>query len=315
MLLAVFYILAATGLLYLGTNGLIKAGSTLALKTGISPLVTGLTVVAFGFSSPALFVSVNAALSGHGNMAIGTVIGSNVFNICVILGLSSVITSLSAKLKLIKIEIPVLVLATLGFILLFAERQISRFEGGILLAGLVLYTFIQIILARREKEDEANARISKALSGGKMKWYWAAGMIAGGIGLLIAGSGLLIKGAVSIAQLLGVGETIISLTIIGAGASVPQLVSSLVAAIRKENEIVVGNVIGSSIFNILGVIGLSAIINPLSSLAFSNIDLFIILGVTLLLIPFLRSNYTLKRDEGIFMIVLYLIYVYYLWPK
>jgi len=315
MFFSVFYILISLVLLYFGASWLVKGSSALALKAGISPLVTGLTVVAFGTSSPELFVSVNAALAGQGNIAIGNVVGSNMFNICIILGISAIVTPLKIKLQLLKIDIPILVITTIGFMILFADRHISRAEGGILLAGIVFYTLLNIVLARREKSKEINDEYNDSVTDGKMKWYWSTAMIILGIGVLVAGSELLVKGAVAIARSLGVGETIIGLTIIAAGTSVPELASSIVATLKKEYDIAIGNVIGSNIFNILGIIGISSIISPLTAIAISNIDMYIMLGVTLVLVPFFRSSYTLKRDEGIFMIVLYMMYMYYLWPK
>lgn len=315
MLLSVLYVLSSLVLLYFGASWLVKGSSSLAIKAGVSPLIAGLTVVAFGTSSPELVVSVNVALSGHGNIAIGNVIGSNLFNICIILGISAVITPLKIKMQLLKIDIPILIITTIVFMLLFADRHISRLEGGILLVGIILYTTLNIILARREKDKEVIDEFNETVSNGKIKWYFSAGMIVLGIGVLVAGSEILVKGAVDIARSLGVGDTIIGLTIIAAGTSVPELASSIVAVMKKEYDIAIGNVIGSNIFNILGIIGISGIINPLSAIAISNIDLYIMLGVTFLLLPFFRTNYTLKRDEGIFMIGLYLMYLYYLWPK
>jgi len=315
MLLSVLYVLSSLVLLYFGASWLVKGSSSLAIKAGVSPLIAGLTVVAFGTSSPELVVSVNVALSGHGNIAIGNVIGSNLFNICIILGISEVITPLKLKMQLLKIDIPILIITTIVFMLLFADRHISRLEGGILLVGIILYTTMNIILARREKDKEVIDEFNETVSNGKIKWYFSAGMIVLGIGVLVAGSEILVKGAVDIARSLGVGDTIIGLTIIAAGTSVPELASSIVAVMKKEYDIAIGNVIGSNIFNILGIIGISGIINPLSAIAISNIDLYIMLGVTFLLLPFFRTNYTLKRDEGIFMIGLYLMYLYYLWPK
>ena len=315
MLLSIFFVLASLVLLYFGASWLVKGSSSLALKAGVSPLVAGLTVVAFGTSSPELVVSVNAAISGHGNMAIGNVVGSNLFNICIILGISALVAPLKVKMQLLKIDIPILIITTIGFMLLFADRHISRFEGFILLTGIVFYTIASILLARREKSAEILAEFDKSVIDQKMKWYWSVGLILLGLGVLVAGSELLVKGAVVIARSLGVGETIISLTIIAAGTSMPELASSIVATIKKEYDIAIGNIIGSNIFNILGIIGLSSIINPLSAIAISNIDLYAMLGVTLLLLPFFRTSYTLKRDEGIFMIGMYLIYLYYLWPK
>ena len=315
MLISVLYILISLLLLYFGANWLVKGSSSLALKAGVSPLVAGLTVVAFGTSSPELVVSVNAAISGHGNMAIGNVIGSNLFNICIILGISALVAPLKIKMQLLKIDIPVLIVTTIGFMLLFADRHISRFEGVVLVSGIVLYTIMNIILARREKNIEVLAEFQESVTDPKLKWYWSAGLILIGLGLLIAGSELLVKGAVVIARSLGVGETIISLTIIAAGTSMPELASSIVATIKKEYDIAIGNIIGSNIFNILGIIGISSLVKPLSAIAISNIDLYAMLGVTLLLLPFFRTHYTLKRDEGFFMIALYGMYLFYLWPK
>jgi cation:H+ antiporter len=315
MLISVLYILISLLLLYFGANWLVKGSSSLALKAGVSPLVAGLTVVAFGTSSPELVVSVNAAISGHGNMAIGNVVGSNLFNICIILGISALVAPLKIKMQLLKIDIPVLIVTTIGFMLLFADRHISRFEGVVLVSGIVLYTIMNIILARREKNIEVLAEFQESVTDPKLKWYWSAGLILIGLGLLIAGSELLVKGAVVIARSLGVGETIISLTIIAAGTSMPELASSIVATIKKEYDIAIGNIIGSNIFNILGIIGISSLVKPLSAIAISNIDLYAMLGVTLLLLPFFRTHYTLKRDEGFFMIALYGMYLFYLWPK
>ena len=298
MILSIFFVLASLVLLYFGASWLVKGSSALALKAGVSPLVAGLTVVAFGTSSPEMVVSVNAALSGNGNIAVGNIVGSNLFNICIILGISALVAPLKIKLQLLKIDIPVLIVTTIGFMVLFADRHISRLEGFVLFAGIILYTIISILLARREKNAEVLAEFDTSITGGKkMKWYWSAGLILLGLGVLIAGSELLVKGAVVIARSLGVGETIISLTIIAAGTSMPELASSIVATIKKEYDIAIGNIIGSNIFNILAIIGISGIVNPLTAIAISNIDLYVMLGVTLLLLPFFRTSYTLKRDE------------------
>jgi cation:H+ antiporter len=315
MLLSITFILIALILLYFGASWLVKGSSVLALKARVSPLVAGLTVVAFGTSSPELVVGINTAIAGQGNIAIGNIIGSNIFNICIILGISSILSPLRVKMQLLKIVIPLLIITTVAFMLVFADRNISRFEGGILLSGIVFYTILNIARARREKSEEVLDEFDKSIQKNNRKWYYSAGMVVIGIVVLVAGSELLVKGAVEIAHELGVGETIISLTIIAAGTSIPELASSLAATIKKEYDVAIGNIIGSNIFNILGTIGISSLIHPISALAIGNIDLYIMLGVTLALIPFLKTKYTLTRDEGIFMIVLYLIYLYYLWPK
>jgi len=315
MLHPIFLILISLILMYFGASWLVKGSSSLALKAGISPLIAGITVVAFGNASPELAASVYAALSGHGNIAIGNVIGSSFFNILIVLGISALIAQLKIRIQLIKIDIPVLIAATIGFMLCFADRQISRFEGGILLFGLILYMIIKIILARREKSVEILAEVKNSVPDQKIKWFWAIGIIIAGVGLLVAGSELLVKGAVAMAGALGVGETIIGLTIIAAATSIPLLTFSIVASIRKEYNLAIGNVVGASIFNILGTIGISSVIHPLSAIAISSIDLYIMVGVSLLLLQLLRTKYILKRDDGIFMIGVYLFYLYYLWPK
>lgn len=315
MLLPIFFIIISPILLYFGASWLIKGSSSLALKAGIAPLFAGLTLVAFGNSSPELAVSVNAALSGHGNIAIGNVIGSSLFNILIILGISALVSPLKIRMQFHKIDIPVLIVATVGFMIFFADRQISRFEGGILLFGLVIYLVLKIVLARREKGAEIDPEFEHSVQDQKIKWYWAVGIIILGIGLLVAGSELLVKGAIADARSLGVGETIVGFTIIAAATSIPLLAFSVVATIRKEYDLAIGYVVVASIFNILGTIGISAVIQPLSAIAVSNIDLYVMVGVTLLLLQFLRAKYILKRDDGIFMIGIYLIYLYYLWPK
>lgn len=315
MLLSVLYILVSIVLLYFGANWLVRGSSDLALKAGVSPLVAGLTVVAFGTSSPGLVFGINAVLAGHGNMAIGNALGNILFNICMILGISSLVSPLMVKMRLLKIHIPTLIAAILGFILLFGDRQISQSEGFILVTAFLIYTAANIYLARQEKNFEVLQEFSSSVTKSQKQWYWATGMIVLGIGILVAGSELLVKGAVEIAHKLGVGETIISFTIIAAGTSIPLLVSSIIAIIHKKIDLAIGNIIGSSIFNILGIIGVSAVIHPLETIILSNIDLFAMFGMTLFLLPFFRKKYILKRDEGIFMIGLYLIYVYYLWPK
>ena len=315
MLFPVFYILASLVLFYFGASWLIKSISSLALKAGVSPLVARLTLVILGTSSPILFVSFTAAVSGHGNIVIGTVVGSNLFNIGMILGISALVAPLKIRLKLLKTNISLLIIATIEFMILFSDRNISRSEGAILLSGMALYTLLNIILTRKETNKEILPVFDNSIKPEQVKWYFSTGMMALGIASLFAGSEFLLRGAVDIARALGVGETIIGLTILSACSSMPLLVSSLIAAIRKEHDILIGNVIGSNIFNILCITGISAMITPLSTLAISNVDLYVMLGASLLLLPFWRTNYILKRDEGLFIIGLYLIYMYYLWPR
>ncbi len=315
MIVSILYIIIAIALLYFGAKWLVNGSSVLALKAGVSPLVAGLTVVAFGTSSPELVVSLNAAASNQGNMAIGNIIGSNIFNIAVILGISALFANLKAKLQLLKFDIPFLTAVTILFFILFSDRHLSRLEGLIFLLILTFYILFTIYTSRKEKNQEVLHEYEEIAPLTQKKWYLTIGLILAGLAFLVGGSELLIMGSVDIAQTLGVSETIISITILAAGTSLPELASSIVATMKKEYDIAIGNVIGSNIFNILGIAGISSLVKPLNAIAISNINLYIMIGITFLLYPFLRSHYSLKRDEGIFMILIYLAYIYYLWPK
>lgn len=315
MLLSVLYILLSLVMLYFGADWLVKGSSLFAFRKGISPLIIGLTIVAIGTSSPELLVSVMAAINHQGGIAVGNVIGSNIFNICVILGIAALISPLKIKLQILKIDIPVVIASTLLFIIFFRNRTIERWEGMILLSLLILYTIVNIRLARKEKDKEVLNEYSADIPK-KMKHTWMEHLLMlGGLILLIAGSKLLISGAVDIAKALGVGETIIGLTIIAAGTSLPELATSALAAYRKEYDIAVGNVVGSCTFNLLGILGVASVVNPLSAMAISNIDLYILSGTGLILLLFFRTRFTLKKDEAVILLFLYGIYLYYLWPK
>lgn len=315
MLISVALVLISLVLLYFGAEWLVKGSSIIALQNGISPLVVGLTIVSFGTSSPELFVSLSAAMEGKGGIAVGNALGSNLFNICVILSVSALVSPLKIKMQVLKFDIPVVTGSTLLFIMLFMDRSINRWEGLLLSVILIGYILMNLFFAKKEKHKEILEEFNQEMPSTNKKWYVIAGMITAGLALLIGGSRLLVIGATDIARGLGVGETIIGITIIAAGTSMPELATSALAAFRKEYDIAVGNVIGSNIFNILGILGISALVKPISALAISNIDLIALVLATLVLYPFFRTRYTLKRDEAIFLIMMYGFYLYYLWPK
>lgn len=315
MALSVIYIILSIALLYYGADRLVKGSSQIGVKLGLSPLVIGLTIVALGTSAPELVVSVNAAISGKGAIAIGNVLGSNILNICIILGITALVSPVKIKLGLLKVDIPALVLSTVLFILLFADRRFTRIEGVALLTVLIGYTVMIVLLARKEKSKEIQDEFSDLVPAKLPSPVISILFILAGLGLLVAGSRLLVTGAVEIARIAGLSETIIGITIVAAGTSLPELAASIVAAAKKEHDIAVGNIIGSNIFNLTGIAGIAAIAKPVSALGVSNIDLYFMLGTTLLLIPFFRTSYTLKRDEAIFMILVYAVYLFYIWPK
>jgi len=297
--------------LYFGAEWLVRGSSSLALRASISPLVVGLTVVAFGTSSPELVVSLNATLSGQGDIAAGNVIGSNIFNIALILGLSAIVYPLQAKVQLFKIDIPVMLVATLLFTLLFWDGSLGRIEGGLFFLGVLVYTSMSLYYSRKKKEtaDETNNDNSmKVLK----HWTLDIGLIIIGLIILVFASDLLVKQAVIIAQAVGISEAVTGLTIVAAGTSMPELATSIVAATKKQSDIAIGNIVGSNIFNILAIMGLSALVHPITALQVNHIDLLVMTGVSLLLLPLVRTGFRINRWEGILLVSIYVVYTIYL---
>lgn len=292
--------------LYIGADWLVKGSTEIALKANISHLVIGLTIVAFGTSAPELVVSINASLTGQGDIAIGNIVGSNIFNIAVILGISSVIHPLQAKRQLTRIDIPLLILATIVLTVLFWNGTLNRLEGSIFLIGIILYTIFSLYYSRKheEKVEKSIGELEKQPE----PWYKDILYLGGGLAILIFGSHLLINNAVSIAQELGVSEAVISLTIVAVGTGLPELTTSLVAALKKNTDIAIGNIVGSNLFNILAIAGTSSVIHPIVAKNINYIDLLVMLGLTLLLLPVVKSGQKISRAEGWVLIVIYLCY-------
>lgn len=315
MSMILFYIPASIILFYFGASYLLKGASALALKAGISPFVTGLTAVAFGISAPALLTNINLSLTGFGSMAIGNVMGSNLFNICITAGIAAIIGPVKIRSLIIRYATIFLAASTLLFMILFSDRLISTAEGFLLLLVLVLYIFLIFIFDRKVNKPGEQDEFSENFGSLGYKWYRSAGSIVAGLVMLVAGALLIAPGARSLAGILGIGPVTMGLTVVAVCTGIPLLAIATAAAIRKQHDIMLGTVIGSSIFNLLAAAGISALIRPLSAMAISKIDLYFMLGIALLLTPFVKKSYILKRDEGIFMVGMYLIYMYYLWPK
>lgn len=314
MLVSVGLLILSIVLLFLGAEFLVKGSSAIALKAGISPLVVGLTVVAFGTSMPELLVSIQASWQGSGGMAVGNVVGSNIFNICVILGISAMINPLSIQLQVIKFDTPVLLMVTILFIVVFIDQTIGRLEGIILLAGIISYTFFNIRQARLENVTPAGAfEIPKTDEKGLPVWKIVL-LVSGGLVILGAGSQFLVRGASDIARSLNVDEAIIGLTIIAAGTSMPELATSVVASLRKNADISIGNIIGSNIFNLLGIIGVTGTINPIQASNISWIDIGVMFFAAVVLLPLMKSDKAITKYEGFFLLLVYAGYLYYLWP-
>jgi cation:H+ antiporter len=316
-LLAWLKILFGFVVLVSGGELLVRGASRLATALRISPLVIGLTVVAFGTSAPELAVSVQAALAGSGDLAMGNVVGSNIFNVLFILGLSAIIVPLAVSSQLIRWDVPVMIVASLLVPVFGWDGGINRFEGAILFGGIVAYTVWCVRKSRRENRAvhaEFSQEWPKA-SDDTHKWISNLVLIVVGLILLGGGSRLLIDGSVTIAESLGVSELVIGLTIVAAGTSLPEVVTSLVAAMRGERDIAVGNVVGSNIFNILSVLGLSSVIAPGGievSAAALQFDIPVMIAVAVACLPIFFTGHVISRWEGGLFFFYYLAYTTYL---
>ena len=293
--------------LYIGAGWLVQGSSALALKAKISPLVIGLTIVAFGTSAPELAVNLNATLSGREDMAIGNIIGSNIFNIGVILGISATICPIQAKKQLLRIDIPVLLAATLLLAIFLWNGTLGRTEGLFFLSGIIIYTLFSLFHSRKHGEGP-----NQELEEQPKHWAFDILSIIGGLAVLVFASRLLVDNAVSIAKELGVSEAVIGLTIVAAGTSMPELATSIVAAYKRKTDIAIGNIVGSNLFNILAVAGSCSLIHPIDTQNIDNIDLMVMTALSVLLLPLVKSGQKISRTEGIVQILSYVIYMFWL---
>lgn len=293
--------------LYIGAGWLVQGSSALALKAKISPLVIGLTIVAFGTSAPELVVSLNATLKGEGEIAIGNILGSNIFNIGIILGISATIYPLQAKKQLLRIDIPVMLIATILLTVFFWNGELGRMEGGFFLAGIILYTIFSLYYSRKHGE-EPNLELEEQ----PRHWAFDTLEIVGGLVVLIFASHLLVENATSIAREVGLSEAVIGLTIIAAGTSMPELATTIVAASKGKTDIAIGNIVGSNLFNILAIAGSCSLVQPIVAKNVNYIDLLVMLAISLLLLPLVKSGQKITRTEGLVLVIVYIIYVFWL---
>ncbi|MBN8656722.1 MAG: calcium/sodium antiporter [Anaerolineae bacterium] len=305
-------------LLILGAEWLVRGASRLAAKVGISPLVIGLTVVAFGTSSPEMAVSMQSALAGQSDIAVGNVVGSNIFNVLFILGLSAIIAPLIVQQQLIRLDVPIMIGLSLLMYLMSLDGVIGRFEGVILFGGIIAYTVFLIRQSRKESkavEDEYAQEYADKKETGWKSWVINFGLVVVGLGLLVQGSNWLVDSAITIARAFGLSELIIGLTIVAAGTSMPEVATSVMAAIKGERDIAVGNVVGSNIFNILSVLGLTALVAPDGvpvSQAAEAFDIPVMLAVAVMTLPIFFTNNLIERWEGGLFLFYYVAYTAYL---
>lgn len=315
-------VLFLLGLVFLvaGAEALVKGASFLASAVGVSPLVIGLTVVSFGTSAPELAVSVNAALNDQADIAVGNVVGSNIFNVLFILGLSAIIVPLIVNQQLVRFDVPLMIVASAVTWLMSLDGSISRFDGLLLFAGIIGYTAMTVIAGRRierqerakKKEEESNAPASEKSTG---KLATNIGLIIVGLALLILGSKWLVDGAVALATTMGLSPLVIGLTIVAAGTSLPEVATSVMAAVRGQRDIAVGNVVGSNIFNLLGILGLTAVIAPSGvpvNPALLSMDIPFMVAVAIACLPIFFTGHVIARWEGILFLLYYVAYTIYL---
>jgi cation:H+ antiporter len=310
--------IAGLVLLVVGAEVLVRGASRLAAAIGISPLVVGLTVVAFGTSSPEFAVSAQSAWAGQADIAVGNVVGSNIFNILLILGASALVTPLIVSAQLVRRDVPLMIAVSVLVLLLGLDGSIGRLEGLILFSGIVAYTLYSIRESRKEQQaiqeeyahefgDEAERR--------HPHWALDIFLIVAGLVLLALGARWLVDGAATFARAFGVDELLIGLTIVAAGTSLPEVATSLLAAMRGERDIAVGNVVGSNIFNLLGVLGFGGLISPApvevspTALAF---DIPAMIAVAVACLPVFFTGYTIGRWKGALFLAYYVAYTAYL---
>ena len=303
-------------LLVAGAEALVRGAAHLASAMGISPLVIGLTVVAFGTSSPELAVSVQAGLSGQVDISLGNVLGSNIFNVLFILGLSAAIAPLIVSQKLVRLHVPIMIGTALLVLFLGVDGEISRLDGALFVLGGFTYTALLIYLGGRTSnasEEKHAESFGKPRAKSHRQVITNVGFIVGGLALLVVGSRWLVQGAVAIAKALGIGELIIGLTIVAAGTSLPEVATSVIASIRGERDIAVGNVVGSNIFNTLFVIALVSIAYPIPVEAgLLRFEYLFMLGFHIVFLPLMRTGFVLNRLEGAFLLAIYGGFIYLL---
>lgn len=311
----IFLVIAGLVLLVGGGEALVRGASTLAVRVGISPLVIGLIVVSAATSAPELAVTVGAVLSGEPDLAVGNVVGSNIVNILLILGISAVISPLVIKRQLVRVDIPVMVGISVAFLIVSLDGRVSLFDGVLLFAVLVVHTVMSIILGRKEIIDPAEPAETLPLNAKPVPLWLAALLLLAGIGLLVLGAQLLVTGAVSIATAFGVSSLVIGLTVVAIGTSLPELATSIIALRKGETDMAVGNIVGSNIFNIGMVLGVPAILFgdgiPVPTAAIA-IDIPLMLAAAVALLPIAFTGFIIARWEGALFVALYVAYTLFL---
>ena len=316
MLQQVLMFAAGLAVLVVGADVLVRGASRLAVSFGVSPLVVGLTVVAFGTSAPEMAVSVGSALAGSPDLAIGNVVGSNIANVLLILGISALITPLLVDEQIIRQEIPIMIGASALLVVMALDGNIGLLESIALFGLVIAYTVFLVVQSRRASkavQDEFETEIPT--STWDRHWAVQVGLIVGGLAMLVVGADWLVDSAVAFARAFGVSDLVIGLTVVAVGTSMPEIATSIVAAIRGQRDIAVGNVVGSNVFNLLAVLGAAGIASgaglPVSEAA-RNFDLWVMLAVAFACLPIMITGREIARWEGGVFLAYYAAYTAWL---
>lgn len=314
-LLDFVYILIGLVGLFVGGDWLVRGAARLAVAFKISPLVIGLTVVAYGTGAPEMLVSVQAALLNSADIATGNIVGSNISNIGLILGASALIYPMVVHGQFLRREIPIMIGVSVALLLLSIDGNLSQVEGLIFIVGAVVFTVVSYLFARSESRqitpEAVEFETERGIIDGKVNILVEIGRVLVGVAILVVGSNLLVTGATNIARVLGVSELVIGITLVAVGTSLPELSTSLVAAFRKESEIAIGNVIGSNIFNILGILGVTALLQPVRvNPRLVQSDMLIMIGFAVALFM-LVLNGKLSRWQGALLLLGYGAFIVY----
>lgn len=293
-----------------GAELLVRGASGLATAVGMPPLVVGLTVVAFATSSPELAVSVGSALDGQPDIALGNVVGSTIANVLLILGLAALIVPLVVRSRLVRFDVPVMIGAAVLVLVLALDGAIGRVDGLVLVAGACGYVARVVVVSQRERAETAVDPTERAPSPAR-----DLVLVVVGLGMLVLGSDLLLDAAVTVADRLGVSELVIGLTLVAVGTSLPEIATSLLAVVRGARDLAVGNAVGSNIFNLLGVLGVTAVVAPAGvpvARGALDFDLPVMLAVTIACLPILFTGSRISRGEGALFVGYYVAYTAYL---
>lgn len=309
MLVNVLFVIIGLLLLALGAEGLVRGAGAVALRLGVAPLVVGLTIVAFGTGSPELVLSVQAAASGNGGIALGNVLGSNISNIALVLGVAALVRPLAVQARLVRREVPVMIGASCALFALLVDGELSRLDGALLLAAAVVYFAFAYLGAKEGDVPAVTEEFHEVLAEGRRSLWSDVLLVGGGLGALVLGATVLLHGAVAVATELGVSEVVVGLSVIAIGTSLPELATSISAARRRQADVAFGNAIGSNVFNIFAVLGVAALVQPIATTGLRPLDVAVFLLSAVLVLPLMARGSVLSRREGAVLVAGYVAYI------